>query len=69
MKASIPDSREEKGVSAKKQMKYNVSLLEYAQALQQEGTKSYIMCMSMHIKFHNLLSRSPTAPIKKKATL
>ena len=36
MKVSIPNSREEKGVLAKKLMKYNVSLLEYAQALQQE---------------------------------
>ena len=36
MKANIPDSPEAKGGLAKRLMKYNVSLLEYAKALQQE---------------------------------
>ena len=46
VKASIPDEPEAKGVLAKKLMRYHVSLVEYAQSLQQEeiryGNPMYI---------------------------
>ena len=46
MKVSIPDEPEEKGVLAKKLMRYHVSLVEYAQSLQQEEIRYEI---SMYI--------------------